>query len=77
MSIYPVHLSSWYPKKTKKAPVMDAKDDKLNSEVAVICVETAKCIACGKKCTWKKAWGHHSIPWGYGDIWCSKRCVGK
>lgn len=19
--------------------------------------------------------GHHSIPWGYGDIWCSEKCL--
>lgn len=24
-----------------------------------------------------RAYGHHSIPWGYGDVWCSKKCLNK
>lgn len=63
MSIYPVYLPSWFPKK-----------DEMH-ENAKISVKYSSCLTCGKKVKWKKAWGHHSIPWGNGDIWCSKKCL--
>lgn len=74
MSIYPVHLSSWFPRKTKKEQTVD---DRLWSESAVSLIKIWTCEFCKGKCTWKKAWGHHSIPWGHGDIWCSKACLAK
>lgn len=33
-----------------------------------------KCTACGDRIRYNKAWGHHSVPFGYGDTWCSLKC---
>lgn len=63
MSIYPVNLAEWFP----------YGDDK--HETALSIVQTSRCLACGSKIRWKRAIGHHSLPWGYGDIWCSEHCM--
>ena len=63
MSIYPVKLSDWYP----------PGDDKY--EITSLLIKMSRCIACDKKLRWKSAIGHHSIPWGHGDIWCSNKCL--
>lgn len=73
MSIYPVYLASWYPEISTKRPYLPGDYD-LHRQAKSM-VENFKCEKCGKRCTWKKAWGHHSIPWGHGDIWCSKKCL--
>jgi hypothetical protein len=62
MSIYPVKLSEWY-----------AYGDEMY-EIAVSVVNSFRCLACDKKVKYSKAIGHHSIPWGNGDIWCSWKC---
>lgn len=62
MSIYPVRLSEWYP-----------FGDEMYS-VASSVVEFTRCYACGDKVRYKAAVGHHSLPWGYGDLWCSWKC---
>lgn len=66
MSIYPVYLASWYPKTPKTI---------VDHETAKTVVSVSKCLKCGSKCTWKKAWGSYNIPFGNGDVWCSKACV--
>jgi hypothetical protein len=33
-----------------------------------------RCIACRKKAKINKAIGHHSLPFGHGDVWCSEKC---
>jgi hypothetical protein len=64
MSIYPVKLSEWFP-----------MGDEYH-QTAISCLSYMRCKACGRKVTrWKKAIGHHSLPWGYGDLWCSKKCL--
>lgn len=68
MSIYPVYLASWFPNKGNKDHLFLHQSGKMM-------VEYGFCKKCGKKPKWKKAWGHHSIPWGNGDIWCSKECL--
>jgi hypothetical protein len=66
MSIYPVRLSSWFP-------VNDENHGSMR-----LMVKWHKCVTCNKsKMNWRYAYGHHSIPWGHGDIWCSKRCFNK
>lgn len=74
MSIFPVKLSEWFPKPKgpKKRP--GYKDDLFNHEVCVDLVKTSVCLACGKKPKWEEAIGHHSVPWGHGDIWCNEEC---
>ena len=62
MSTYPVRLSEWFP-----------PGDEMYDNASAM-VHIFKCYACGKKPRWKAAVGHHSIPWGNGDIWCSWKC---
>lgn len=73
MSIYPVKLMEWFPHPRKR------KDDYENNDhlhwTAKTSVKYAKCLACGKQPKWNRAIGHHSIPWGNGDIWCSEKCL--
>ena len=66
MSIYPVILSEWFPPKDE------------NHKIMRIMVEVSRCYSCKKKnMHWQTAYGHHSIPWGSGDIWCTKRCYSR
>ena len=62
MSIYPVQLSKWFP----------VGDDK--HEDTRFLIKITRCLACRKRCRFKAAVGHHSVPWGNGDIWCSWKC---
>lgn len=68
MSIYPVRLKEWFPPgnpqhKTMKFLVSNGYGDMNRG-----------CLFCGKiKMHWQRAWGHHALPYGYGDIWCSER----
>lgn len=71
MSIYPVKLIEWYP------PRRRGWKDKCNYEAAFMMVKLTECLYCGKKTKYKTAWGHHSIPYGHGDIWCNARCLKK
>ncbi len=70
MSIYPVRLSEWFPigndhHETMKFLVSNGYTD-----------DGIGCKYCKKKhMHWQDAWGHHSLPWGYGDIWCRKKCL--
>lgn len=61
MSIYPVKLVEWYP----------IGDDKYFGDI----IESYRCLACMRKPRYSKAWGHHSVPFGYGDVWCSFKCL--
>lgn len=63
MSIYPVKLIEWFP-----------PNDEMYSR-SRSAVECVRCLACGSKVNYKKAYDYDSIPWGHGDIWCSKRCL--
>lgn len=81
MSIYVVYLPSWYPKKPKRfegqpeeAFLANLSENKRLHEFAKSTVELSSCYTCGGLCTWKKSWGHHSIPFGHGDVFCSKKC---
>ena len=63
MSIYPVHLAEWFP---------------FGSEMYDSChsmVEVNRCYGCGRRMRFSQAWGHHSIPWGYGEIWHNLKCL--
>lgn len=65
MSIYPVRLNEWFP-----------KGDEYHDNAKTM-VKYSNCIVCGKKgkkINYKLVYGHHSIPWGNGDIWCTKKC---
>jgi len=61
MSIYPVPLNKWFP---------FGDPNYIGSFI-----EYHRCVACGKKPKYSKAWGHHSLPWGYGEVWCSLKCL--
>lgn len=62
MSIYPVQLSEWFP-----------LGDEMYS-IAQIIAETSRCLACRKRVKYKKMVGHHSLPWGNGDVFCGWKC---
>lgn len=62
MSVYTVRLSEWFP----------VGDD--NHETTVWLCTLSRCLACRKRIRFRKAVGHHSLPWGWGDIWCSWKC---
>lgn len=66
MSIYPVPLQKWFPNTPKEKSYYWA---------ARMTVDLARCENCGKRCKYNRAWGHHSIPWGYGEVWCTKECL--
>lgn len=62
MSIYPVRLSEWFPPGEE------------NHDTMKLIVSSSKCLHCDKKRVhWQKAWGHHSLPWGNGDVWCNEK----
>lgn len=69
MSIYAVNLAEWYPPGDEyhsliKWMVSNGAGDFIRG-----------CPNCGKKhMHWQQAYGHHSLPWGYGEIWCRKKC---
>lgn len=63
MSIYPVRLAEWFPRSSEMY------------ETARMVVKYKHCNACAKPLRYSKAWGHHSIPWGYGELWCGLKCL--
>lgn len=68
MSIYPVPLAKWFPKG-------DENHDFMKDMVRLGGESSLGCMNCGKtNMNWRTAYGHHSLPWGYGDVWCTKRC---
>lgn len=64
MSIYPVRLSEWFS-------IENGYD--LHSTAYSI-VQAMRCLACDKKVRWRAAIGHHSLPFGHGDLFCSWKC---
>jgi len=62
MGIYLVKLAEWFP----------VGDDYHSTLMSIInCV---RCLACDKKVRFKAAVGHHSLPFGNGDLFCSWKC---
>lgn len=74
MSIFPVKLIEWFPHPRKRTYGTYSDANHLHYSARMM-VEYSKCRACGKQPKWSKAIGHHSIPWGNGDIWCSEKCL--
>ena len=62
MSIYPVLLSEWYP----------PGDEMFGNCISI--AECYRCLACGDKIRYKKMVGHHSLPFGHGDVFCNWKC---
>ncbi len=61
MSNYPVRLKEWFP----------IGDKHYIGDL----MEVFKCDACGRIPSYKKAYGMSSTPWGYGEVWCSWKCL--
>lgn len=70
MSIYPVPLQKWFPN-PKEHPVYSDQDHSILRMI----VKLSRCDNCGKHCKYNRAWGHHSLPYGYGEVWCSEKCL--
>jgi len=64
MSIYAVHLFTW----------AGDDEDRISTLRTLCCVMT--CDKCGKRLKYKRAWGHHSIFHGVGEVWCNAVCAG-
>ncbi len=70
MSIYPVRLAEWFPPGDEHHDMMKWLVSRGHCDAP-----EAGCMHCKKKhMHWQTAIGHHSLPWGYGDIWCNKNC---
>jgi hypothetical protein len=69
MGIYPVKLKKWYSCRNK--------EDRIHRETLMFLFKFKKCETCGKKVKMRNAIGHHSLPFGYGDVWCNKYCFGE
>lgn len=69
MSIYPVRVTEWY----------DDKENAFHTErdTLKMLLKHEKCHRCKKPMSrkWKTAWVMHSITWGYGEAWCTRRCL--
>lgn len=63
MSIYLVVLSKWYP----------FGEDR--HDIAVEVIRASRCPTCRSRIRWKRAVGHHSVPFGCGDVFCSWKCA--
>lgn len=61
MSIYPVPLNEWFP----------IGDENYCKHIT----DFMRCHSCYTRVNYFKAWGHHSIPWGYGEVWCNEKCL--
>lgn len=61
MSIYAVPLLEWYP------PGDEMYENALMSMAL-------RCNSCGAIPRYSKAVGDHSIPWGFGDVFCDWKC---
>jgi hypothetical protein len=69
MSIYPVKMIEWYPKGDKDHNFM--KWIIYNG----ISDEGRGCKHCKKiHMHYQEAIAHHSLLFGYGDIWCREKC---
>lgn len=65
MSNYPVRIKDWFTGKDK--------------ETAKFILKYTECETCGRRMSkyWKTGYAHHAITVGYGNAWCTKRCLEK
>jgi hypothetical protein len=77
MSIYPVPLANWFPNPAhrKYSSFVEYEQSLNDYDTVRFLVSITKCFKCGKHCKYNRAWGHHSIFVGHGDIWCSRKCM--
>lgn len=75
MSIYPVRIREWFPPILKSEHKEEIKENKFHRQTIRACLDFMTCMRCGGKVNMRNGWVHHSLPWGYGDAWCSKRCL--
>lgn len=82
MSIYPVPLQIWFPNprnyqvRARELHGYRGIRELGNQHYAarLIC-KLERCGECGKSVKWNRAWGHHSIPWGHGTVYCNYECA--
>ena len=75
MSIYPIRIKKWFPPVLKSEHKEEIRDNKFNRQTIRTCLEFMRCHNCGKRVKMRNGWCHHSLPWGYGDVWCNERCL--
>ena len=66
--IYPVRLIKWFPRKSE-----DYKS-------LIYMRKCMYCAGCGKsmaRSKYKNIIGHHSLPYGHGDMWHNDNCFRK
>ena len=77
MSIYPVRIKSFFPPVIKNSCKEGREENKNHRQTIRFILEFMRCLTCNSKVKMRNGWIHHSVPWGYGDAWCSKHCVEK
>lgn len=76
MSIYPVPLQKWFPHPRIGQYIYGNYSEAKNLyETVKFLVKFERCDSCGKHCKFNRAWGHHSLPFGYGEVWCTEKCL--
>lgn len=67
MSIYPVPIAEWYVEG-------EAFGDHIGILKSLLdgCVV---CDTCGGPIPWETGWVMHAITFGYGEGWCSEKCL--
>lgn len=77
MSIYPVPLQEWFPNPAHRKYFHPGEYEQVlnDYDTCKFLVSITKCFKCGKHCKYNRAWAHHSIFVGHGDIWCSRKCM--
>ena len=77
MSIYPVPLQKWFPNPNKY--IGKGWEEYINALIDYstlrMIIKYERCKKCNKNLKYNRVWGHHSLPRGYGDMWCSKECL--
>lgn len=69
MSIYVVKLVEWYPPGDIHHGIVKFLVSNGFADAGTGCLNCKK-----KHMHWQDAYGHHSLPFGYGDIFCREKC---
>lgn len=71
MSIYLVKLNKMFKPSDRSA------DNVMYRIILIDMLKYLRCLSCGKKVKMRNAIGHHSLPWGRGEVFCNRYCLKK